>query len=302
MAIALGLRAIVLLGLAGHRVLRSSEGPGAEQLTGIPSYLWARIQDPNESTAALEADLGASSGTVWSVADYQAPFELRKLQVRWGRNSFAAAGTDDAVTTHHFVKLTAGAPAANWVEADFVAAEQTFSDFWSSLITYFAPQIVLKQFRWYKAGPSIGPPNPPVRIVDKNVAGTSASYGMPPQVALSVTEKTSSPKNWGRFYLPPPSIGSTNIGAASRIGSALQTALADAADVMYEDFIVDGHPAVVYSSAKPARPISGGGTLPAISARALGVLQIQVDDLYDVIRSRRWDAPALRLQRDIAGA
>jgi hypothetical protein len=32
------------------------------------------------------------------------------------------------------------------------------------------------------------------------------------------------------------------------------------------------------------------------------VKQIQVDDLFDVIRSRRWQTPLLRVQRDIAGA
>jgi hypothetical protein len=32
------------------------------------------------------------------------------------------------------------------------------------------------------------------------------------------------------------------------------------------------------------------------------VTSIQVDDIFDVIRSRRWKTPLLKTQRDVAGA
>ncbi len=64
------------------------------------------------------------------VANYEGTFELRKAQVRWGRNSGAAAGTDDAVTTHHFIKLASGVPSATWVAADFTAIESAIAAFW----------------------------------------------------------------------------------------------------------------------------------------------------------------------------
>ncbi len=236
------------------------------------------------------------------VANYEGTFELRKAQVRWGRNSGAAAGTDDAVTTHHFIKLVSGAPSATWVAADFTAIEAAIAAFWTALKTKYDPSYKYLQVRWYKAGPQISPPQPPVRIIDPNVAGTSAvGSSLPPQVAVSVTEKTSDPKSWGRFYLPAPVVN--NLSAGGRmIESALQTPIADNADVMYEAFVTAGTPAVVYSSPKPSRPTAGGGTLPARDGRALAITSIQVDDLFDVIRSRRFNEPLLRLQRDIAGA
>jgi hypothetical protein len=167
---------------------------------------------------------------------------------------------------------------------------------------YFTAQFSYKQVRWYKAGPSATPPQPPVRIIDPAVAGTATAGGdmMPPQVAVSITEKTTDPKSWGRFYLPAFIVGIAN--TSGRIDSTWQGAIADAADAMYEGFVTDGTPAVVYSSAKAARETAGGTELPATSARALPVKQIQVDDLFDVIRSRRYNEPLLRLQRDIAGA
>lgn len=236
------------------------------------------------------------------VANYTGDFETRKAQVRWGRNGGAAAGTDDAVTTHHFVKLAGGVPSADWVAADFIAVEAAILAFWDAIKNQYTARTSLKQIRWYRVDPDVPLSGPPVRIVDPAVAGTIAEANgqNPPQVAISVTEKTSSAPNWGRFYLPAP--GDTHATGFGRIGAASQTAIADGADVMYEAFVAASCPAVVYSKAKAARETTGGTELPAQPATAFGVTSIQVDDLYDVIRSRRWNEPLLRLQRDIAGA
>lgn len=237
-----------------------------------------------------------------AVANYEGDFTLRKAQVRWARNGGAAGGTDDAVTTHHFIKLSGGTPSDSWVAADFIAVEAAILAFWAAIDAQYSARTLLNQIRWYNVDPEVPLSGPPVRVIDPALPGTqAASTGQnPPQVAISVTEKTSSAPNWGRFYLPAPiDTHSTEYG---RIGAANQSAIADAADTMYEAFIAASCPAVVYSSAKPARETKGGTELPAQPARALGVVQIQVDDLYDVIRSRRWNEPLLRLQRDIAGS
>ena len=237
-----------------------------------------------------------------AVANFTGEFTLRKAQVRWGRNGGAAAGTDDAVTTHHFLKLAAGVPSDAWVAADFIAAEAAIVAFWDAIKAQYTARTSLKQIRWYRIDPDVALSGPPVRIVDPASPGTIAEANgqNPPQVAISVTEKTSSAKNWGRFYLPAP--GDTHATGFGRIGAASQTAIADGADAMYEAFVTANVPAVVYSKAKAARETSGGTPLPAQDPTAFGVTSIQVDDLYDVIRSRRWNEPLLRLQRDIAGA
>jgi hypothetical protein len=206
------------------------------------------------------------------------------------------------VTTHHFAKVAAGDIVDEWDAADFIAAEARLTTFWEAIDGNYTNEIVFKQIRWYRAGPDDVPPQAPVRIVDPNLAGVDATNQiMPPQVAVSVTEKTTDPRAWGRFYLPPPSelAFDTNTG---RIATGTLTTLADAADAMYEGLVTDGVPAVVYSSAKPIRETKAGTELPATVARALTVTQIQIDDVADVIRSRRWNEPLLRVQRDIAGA
>jgi hypothetical protein len=261
--------------------------------------VWGRLSDPGETDAALTALVEERTGSMASVSTYTGDFELRKLQVKWGRSSGAAGGTDDAVTTHHFLRLAAGAPSDAWVAADFLAAESAFGTFWGAVKSHWMPQTVLKQYRWYKVGPSVGTGVPPVRIVDVTTPGTSVERPAPPQVAISITEKTADVKSWGRFYMPHPAIGSQEIESTARMPTLFQTQLANAADTMYQAFLTASIIGVVYSAAKASRVTKAGATLPAIAARALSVDQIQVDDVYDVIRSRRWNEPLLRIQRDI---
>ncbi len=302
MAVVLAFRVAIILTPLAYRVARSGQPSVVQQTQFVGEALWNRLNDPGEDPDDLAQALSDSTGSMWTVTDYAAPFELRKAQVRWGRESGAIAGTDDAVTTHHFIKLAGGVPSDTWAEADFTAIESAMLAFWNAVDDFYTNNTSYKQVRWYRAGPSVAPPQAPVRIIDPAAAGIANDEpNGAPQVAVSVTEKTSDAKSWGRFYLPAP-IPRIAATTAGRVATGFATAIADAADVMYEAFITAGTPAVVYSTAKPARQTAGGTELPARAARALGVTTVQVDDLFDVIRSRRWNEPLLRLQRAIAGA
>jgi hypothetical protein len=57
---------------------------------------------------------------------------------------------------------------------------------------------------------------------------------------------------------------------------------------------------MVFSAAKPVRPQKHGADLPEQLAKAYKVLQVQVDDVFDVIRSRRFGTPSLRLEHTVA--
>jgi hypothetical protein len=66
------------------------------------------------------------------------------------------------------------------------------------------------------------------------------------------------------------------------------------------------HP-VVYSAAKPVRQTAAEkrtgatpGSLPAVPARALAITNYQVDDVPDVIRTRRWNEPLIRDQNPVS--
>jgi len=300
MGVSLAIRVAIALapaaGGAATRVLKWAEGPGVS--TG--NTLWQRLNDPSESDADLSAALSAERGTLSEVATYTGTFECRKLQVSWTQDSFAVGGDDVRVATFHMLKLVSGAPSATWVTADFTTITDAFDAFWTSIKPKFAAGVKLTRLAFYKAGPAIVPPQPPVYAVDRNVAGTSAYGPCPPQVAISVTERAGSKANWGRFYLPAPDTG--NVSGGARIVTPCSTAIADAADTFYEALRVAGTPVVVYRSSLPARSRKDPGLpqLPARAANAQTVDQIAIDDVFDVIRSRRWKIPLLRTVRDIA--
>ncbi len=266
-------------------------GPGAASLT----YSFLNGDDVDETGEPDPASVDL-------VANIEGEFTLRKLSLKFDRDAGTGATDDSAYTGFHIVKLTAGLPDDEWVAGDFTDIEALVDTWWDAIKVFYRSGTVLKQMRWYRVEPGelLGPP---VRVLDVTVPGTADAFAqLPPQVAISITEKTSDPKSWGRIYLPSPASTILSGSNNGRMATADAGTIADATDALYEAMITAGTPIVVYSAAKPVRSTAGGSELPAIAARALGVTSIQVDDIFDVIRSRRWKTPLLKTQRDVAGA
>ena len=308
MAVVLIFRALIALEPLGIRLVAIAAAAGVQSEVKWSEAIWRRLGVSSESPAQLAIEM-SGNGYTTQVTDFDSPFSLRLAQIHWGRNSGDAQGTDDAITTHHFVKLTGGVPADFDDAVDLAPIETAFSDLWSAYLhTYYNPTQTLKEIRWYAAGPGVVPPNPPLRVTTLNTPGTgsAASPIIPPQIAMSVTEKTSSSKHWGRFYLPG-GVDSGWINPQGRFESGMLTAFGGHLATLYAAFAANGTPAVVYSAAKAIRPNKAGqrellkgnpatGTelLPAAGARALAVQSLQLDDIPDVIRSRRWKHPLIR--------
>jgi hypothetical protein len=250
-------------------------------------------ESPSLSQSPTEAD---TTGSV--VATYEGTFELRKLVMEWTALD-AAIGTDDKRQAGiHLIKLSGGSPTATWDQADFDAVVAAVAAFWDTDIKpYFGSQYTLSRLKFYKAGPQIEPPQSPVYDTSTGWGTGSANNSLPPQVAVSVTEMAGTKPHWGRFYLPAVAEGSCTV--YGRLESSLQTAIADSVDTMYQAFKTANVPAVVYRPDLPVREKKNGVELPARDASAWTVDKIQVDDVFDVIRSRRWKNPTLRLQREI---
>lgn len=292
------------VGAASVRLVQWASGPGVGTADRLSHRLLDRLSDPDESDEDLTLAVAGEIGKLASVTTFAGAFETRKLQVEFRLSTGGADVDDQRVMTFHFLKLVGGNPSADWVAGDFTAAETAFDALWTALKTQQVPNLRLSQYRWYKAGPDIVPPQEPVRVVDKNVPGTSTALAaQAPQIACTVTERTSSRRAWGRSYFPvsAPQGGSVGVhyDLTGRWGTGFITAVANAFDTFYEAALTAGIPIVVYSPAKPERPKKPSGTLPAIGARALTVDTIQVDDIPDVIRSRRFNKTLLRLQRGI---
>jgi hypothetical protein len=239
-----------------------------------------------------------------ALAEYTASFELRKLEVHWSRTPSVGVVQDDDICTFHFLNLTAGSPDAPWIDADYAQVESAFDTFWTTAKTLYRSETKLSQYVWRADGPAYKPfgasLSPTLRATARSVAGTEASAGgsiLPPQCAISVTEVTDAKftahgvgvpgdapgtgrtqirNRWGRFYLPAPSTIMLNDG---RLQSGQITSIATAAQTFYNACVTAGNIPVMYS------PTTG---------HAWSVTALHIDDIIDVIRSRRYVTPTTR--------
>jgi hypothetical protein len=157
-AIVLVYRVAVALSPVAYRVLRASEGPGLDTTFRLAPALERRLHDPAESDAVLSTVLSEATGRLVDVATFTGSFETRRLQVHFSFNGGTGSSDDVRVITFHHVKLASGAPSDSWVAGDFETMETAFDAFWNSLKTRQRNTLTLIQYRWYKAGPSILPP------------------------------------------------------------------------------------------------------------------------------------------------
>lgn len=246
------------------------------------------------------------------MAQYTGDYELRKLEVRWSRVPTVGVVQDKAVCTFHLLNLTAGEPDDTWTDADYASCESKFDSWFAApgLADFYKPETKLAEYVWRADGPAFKPfgasLSPTLRITTKSIPGTYAgtSAMCPPQCAASVTEvipahytaygvgvpgsvpgtgRTQVRNRWGRFYMPAPAAQYLDDG---RWGNGFTDTIADKTKTLYEALVAAQFIPVVYS------PTTGN---------SWGVGEIHVDDIVDVVRSRRFVTPQRRTPRTISG-
>jgi hypothetical protein len=116
----------------------------------------------------------------------------------------------------------------------------------------------------------------PQLIHDFSNPGTNSSGALPPQVATSVTFKTAQRLRWGRYYLPHPA----------------RNTLSDKGSIN-----VDFADALLAGTHELTRRDGNGACLTVFSHKYWDHQDpefIQVDDIFDVIRRRRYSRPVFR--------
>jgi hypothetical protein len=253
-----------------------------------PYYDWITVPTEEEGT---------------HMATYTGSYELRKLTVSWSRTPAVGVVQDADMCTFHFVKLSSGAPDASWDATNYGTVETAADAFWTAIKANYATQTKLSLFTWRADGPSFRPHgsslSPTLRQTVRSVAGTGGSdtSQLPPQCALSVTEvipahytaygvgvpgsepgtgRTQSRNRWGRFYLPAPQSSSLMAG---RFISTVTDAVSLAVKNFYNACVTANLVPVVYS------PTTGS---------SWSIESVHVDDIVDVIRSRRYITPTTR--------
>jgi hypothetical protein len=192
---------------------------------------------------------------------------------------------DDAAITFHIREVVQAAPdiipVTDQGRADFI---NRMSQWWQMVAPHVTRDIFMHESRFYDI-PDGGPfpakdprawMGDPVLVHAWNSPGQDASGALPPQVAVSVTLRTAHRKRWGRYYIPSP-----GQSVCSSLGAIDQLA------------------AVAFKEATHhLTSRSGTGAAATVFSRLHWDHEdpetIQVDDIFDVVRRRRFSSPLYR--------
>jgi hypothetical protein len=214
--------------------------------------------------------------------DVEAPggIGVRRAQLVFSRANLGV-GEGPVVTTIDFLNTTGGEPDDTWITADFTNLETLITTWWTGIDDYAPNNVVFDQIRWYRVGKGAGTPNPPVRITEMNHVGASNNVNLA-QMAITLTEKTAVRKAWGRMYLPLNNYGSFD--ADGFISATVTAAIANVSEDLFSAAAAADYIPVVWSRTRN---------------KLFSVEYLQVDNIADVMRSRRPSTPTLREVRTV---
>lgn len=177
-----------------------------------------------------------------------------------------------------------------WSSAGRAAVEGYFDTWVTAVKVFFPTYVTVDAYKWYALDASGRTQGAPSRVTDKNIAGTGtgSSVDNMPQMAMSVTEKSTSRRRWGRFYLPT---GKMTLTTSGRFSATQIDIVADATEILYN---------AIKANTTDSPAVKRVVTKVRLDGSYEYVTSIQIDDIVDVIRRRRWDTPAIRDVRTLA--
>jgi hypothetical protein len=189
---------------------------------------------------------------------------------------------DEWIMGFDIANITGGVLDSTWTPADYTAVGTPMITMLNALLAGQHIQCTRKEARFYRrafnplsnAQNPFAPSGPPENVASWTGVGTGTGYS-PAQVAISVTEKTTYPRHWGRMYIPGVEVG--DITGALHIPATRVDAIAQA--------VHDCYAAWMAAEFFPVVPVTQ--VLGAPTRGLLTVTEVQVDDVYDVIRRRR---------------
>jgi hypothetical protein len=121
----------------------------------------------------------------------------------------------------------------------------------------------------------------PERVIPTVRIGTANTGELPPQCSITSTDRTVYARHWGRNYWPHPAAGLVALSPPGNVTTAHVDSLATA--------VVQCYDTLMASEFYPVVPITMVQGVP--TRGLLTVTEVQVDDLFDVIRRRRPKQP-----------
>lgn len=199
------------------------------------------------------------------------------VQTIHSRSGGVGVSDDVEVTTTHWRWDGAGDPDGS----DFETVMDRMDGFWTAIAGLRHPSIRVSAYRWYPAVTGGGGPGPAIYVKDVNIPGTGSGNLLPPQISTTLTQITDVRRRWGRFYIGGL-IADYNT-ANGRFDGGAMTVIADEAQEAFLNTALNWR-LQVFGDPSP---------------NSLPVREIRVDDVWDVIRSRRYDVTLLRETRSL---
>lgn len=237
-------------------------------------FLWGAVDwESGSGSPYASGDTGASLGTSAAAG---VGVGVRRCVLHFDRTGLVT-GADDAEMHFDFLNITGGSPDDTWTSADYSTLEGYLDTWFAAIKIYVSTGVKLSAYDWYRHGPGIVPPNPAQRVTARSVPGTNGGNALPPQVACSITLRTSVRRSWGRTYIPGLAVGA--LQANGKLLTAGADAIAAATEALASSSNGSDFPMVVTSNHLSA---------------VLNVEKIEVDDIVDIIRRRRWSHTTYR--------
>ena len=251
--------------------------PWARALLQVAPYIAVGLQAALEYIGEMEPGDGAS------------PDEWRRVQLIGGPVA-AHAASDKFTTSMDIANITGGGIDNSWTEGDHDAVAgqlgtlcATWAASMCSSFRWYEMRFYRAQFNSYSLAEPFVKAGPPVAIYPLTNVGAVAS-AQAHQVSITSTDRTAYAKHWGRNYWPHPSAGT--VTQPGFVSSATVTALANAVHTCYGALMAAGYFPVVAVTQVDKQPMRG----------LLTVNEVQVDNLFDVVRRRRPKLPTQRVR------
>lgn len=188
----------------------------------------------------------------------------------------AHAAADEALMHFDFMNLTGGDPDDTWTSGDYETMEDLLTTFFEAIAVVWHPGYKFSEVRWYRIGHGVPKPNPAERIftLTSPVVGTGSTALMPPQVASTITFRVGKRRSWGRTYVPIEGASLTTDGLT--LDPSVVDLLVEAADDLVTSSVDEDFHSGVLSMHDSAFYLTEA---------------VEVDDVVDIQRRRRWQHP-----------
>jgi len=221
------------------------------------------------------------------------PHTWRQVQCIYGDPS-DPDNANKAIFTIDIANITGGKVDSSWTDADYATVEGHLGFLTEQLLSIQAirchpleRRYYVRQFNPMSNVHPFAHSGPPERVFAESGVGTGGG-ALPPQCAISVTEKTAYPRHWGRFYIPFP--GAAHVSTQGRVDAAAVTSIAAA--------VLGAYQGLQNAEFFPVVPVTQVDKVP--TRGLLSVNAVQVDDVFDVIRRRRSHTATIRNVQPVA--